>query len=271
MDELQYLCQDMQDNAANSSSNPPQPSYETAQCFNCRRPTTQPLYRLRCTHFNCRACLTEHHLITQNISASITCALCNEAAGFEPDEKAGAFTVDTLFRSSQYLLEIKARGILDPSSPHYAPQAPFLLDRNEARAILVACYHLALSQLCIPNSSKNIVVRGVPSNTILVVLDKLLQDGTPIRLCTPELLNTEFKIVAEDVVYDHMVRMPGAPHHMLAKYFDTEDEEADFRRLCQVVQGIGRMYPDMGRLMEVWSSVMEWVVGVLAVRWWGRF
>lgn len=102
------------------------------------------------------------------------------------------------------------------------------------------------------------LVRGIPSNTILAVLDKLFQDGTPIPLCTPELLNAELTIVAEDVVYNHVVRMPVAPRHLLARYFDTGDKEAAFRRIYQIVRAIGRMYPDLGRLMEIWGEVVEW-------------
>lgn len=233
---------------------------------------SDPMYRLPCADIECRSCLTEHHHAKgiDILSQPITCALCDQPASF-PMNTLYPLTFGMLVRPLDWLHQVRSMDILNPRSPHYAATGRIILHTAEARFILSAVYCTVLPARVIELEASTPFLATTYKSIFRLFMNHL-GSMPAYSLTTPMLLEAELKdVVLGDIVFDHIVRQPEAPHRMLAPHFQTGSPQDDWRRQADLVSAARRLNPELDGLVKLWEEVLEWVVGAIARRWLDRF
>jgi hypothetical protein len=171
---------------------------------------------LPCGQIHCKACLTESHLARYPMLHPITCSICNTAASFTQTYQ-GPYVLNALPCSIAYFTSVRDMDILNSNSPNYAAGDACIVDSNEYRAVLSFIYHFT------PHPAEGVVPFNLPSSTIFRILSNYLGNG--LRVITPELLETELKIV-----FDNLVRQQDSPYRGLLPNCTTEDAKVNHER-----------------------------------------
>ncbi|KAH7406511.1 hypothetical protein DE146DRAFT_777842 [Phaeosphaeria sp. MPI-PUGE-AT-0046c] len=216
-----------------------------------------------CGHIQCRACITEQHAREARLESPLACSICRTHL---PVSKVHIH-VSEMVHSSDYLTTIRNMNIFYNRSPYYAAREAFLLDRSEYQEFLTSIYRTAavIHQPPDPNYS----TFGITHDTIYGALLNCLEDR--LRMCYPDLLVTELMLVFDDVLVDFMVYKPGALHHDMLSSFQTEDIPLFYRQKEDIVKGLKKVYPYLGRLEVVWEEIMRTCAAALVVKWSRRF
>jgi hypothetical protein len=222
--------------------------------------TPGPLFTFPCQHTQCRSCLTEHHFAKGQASfrSDITCAACDLPPGFAPYQNVPL--------STEYVLEIG--NLHDIHAPDYSTGNHFILDGQEARSIFTAVSRI--HGQAAPGDPP--FVLGITNQQVFNALDAHIASNGAFRLLMPMLLAAELQdIVLGDLVYNSLVRRPGAPHRSLAPYLNTGQNEDDWRRQALLVKVLRAKHADLEALVLRWEDVVIRWVAIVAKRWWARF
>jgi hypothetical protein len=165
--------------------------------------------------------------------------------------------------SLDYLTTVRDMNIFDPLSVHYRARDLYIMDRAEFRAVLSFVFSLTYR----PTTER--APFNLPSPTILRILNNYGANG--LVLNNSELMETEFKIVFDDVIFDFLVRQPGSQYHGLLPFLEGGDEVWKLSEQSRAVNSAKRLHGYLVDLVKSWDEMIRWSISVLAVKWWDRF
>jgi hypothetical protein len=192
----------------------------------------------------------------------ITCPTCNTAAGFTQTYQ-GPYVLNALPCIVAYLTSVRDMDILNNNSPNYAARDACIVDRDEYRAVLSFIYHFT------QHPAEGVGSFNLPSSTVFRILSNYLDNG--LRVITPELLETELKIMFHNIIFDYLVRQQGSPYYTLLPNFTTEDAKVNHERQDVIVRAVKDLHTYFRDLHKMWDGIIKWCVSVLAVKWGERF
>lgn len=211
-----------------------------------------------CRHWVCYSCITRRYDIKDEYDSCMTCPFCDSLIGHLD-------VADAL----QLILPLIVEDLLSDTRKfpvQYFSNQSIMVDKQDAAIVMRDVYQLVARE---HGPETRLGSRGLPVRPLYLSIDRYLQGQPTNNVTTSEQLRTALLNCVETVAIDELQRYHGSAwiKRQVGYRRRSGPRRYGWREMKAAFERNGAYGTEMSFVMQAWTSIVAWVVGVLTLRW----